>query len=114
MNGYLANLSDEAVWRNFYELSLEMKKFLEADDTDMFLEILRQRARFEAELKKRPDRYIRSGAGQELLQKIVAVNRALVARGEAWLNRSRRGFAVSRQYEELGFELRGRRLDGRC
>jgi hypothetical protein len=109
----MEGLSEADLWQKFYELSLEMKRFLEENDTDMFLELLKQRGEFEKVILARKREFSKSDKGQELIKKIAAVNKELIARGERWLNNSRRGFSISNQYELLGFDTRGSRLDGR-
>lgn len=113
MSSHIAGLSEQELWQNFYNLSLELKKFLEQNESDMFLEILRQRSLFEKKIYDAEPVYIKTPEGQELLKKIIAVNRQLISSGENWLNKTRRGFNIEQQYETLGVDMRGLRLDGR-
>lgn len=113
MSAHLSALSEQELWQHFYDLSLELKKFLERNEMEMFMEILRQRAAFEEKIQQTEPVYIKTPEGQALLQKVIAVNRQLLSGGENWLNRTRRGFHIERQYETLGFDLRGLKLDGR-
>lgn len=99
-------------WQQFATLSKEMDKFLDQNDTDVFLDLLRQRDFFEGKIKKNLDQtFIQSTLGQTLLKEIIRVNKVLLQKTHIWLNKTKMNRDVSQAYESLGYTNQSFRWD---
>lgn len=99
-------------WQQFATLSKEMEKFLDKNDTDVFLDLLRQRAFFEKKIKTDPEQnFIKSPQGQILLQEIIRVNKVVLQKTHIWLNKTKTNRDVSQAYESLGYTNKSFRWD---
>lgn len=99
-------------WQQFATLSKEMDKFLDKNDTDVFLDLLRQRAFFEEKIKTNPEQsFIKSPQGQLLLKEIIRVNKVILQKTHIWLNKTKTNRDVSQAYESLGYTNQSFRWD---
>lgn len=100
--------SEEELWRKFAMLTEEMNKFLDKDDIDTFLELLDQRGYFEKIiLQNKETKFIKSEEGQNLLKRVIAINKILSQKSQLWLNKTRSNRNISRAYESLGYTNSG-------
>lgn len=106
-------MDEQTLWSKYCNLSEEMNKFLDKDDVDTFIELLRQRNYFEERIQRITPVYAKSPAGQAMLKKQFAVNKVMLGKVQLWLNKSRLNRSISRSYESLGQSLNGIRIDGR-
>ena len=106
--------NETELWQKFAMLTDEMKKFIDKNDIDQFLELDEQRDQFEKMIKKQKDHaFIQSVEGQALLKRLIAVQKEIHTAGQKWLNDSRMNRNVSRSYESLGFSMSGMQIDGK-
>jgi hypothetical protein len=106
--------NETELWQKFAMLTDEMKKFIDKNDIDQFLELNAQRDQFEKMIIKQKDAtFIQSEEGQVLLRRLIAVQKEIHNTGQKWLNDSRMNRNVSRSYESLGFSLSGMQVDGK-
>jgi hypothetical protein len=107
----LADQAKEA-WQQFATLSKEMDKFLGQNDTDVFLDLLWQRAFFEEKIKTNQDQsFIKSPQGQTLLKEIIRVNKGILQKTHIWLNKTKTNRDASQAYESLGYTNKSFRWD---
>ena len=109
-----ARSADQAkeAWQQFATLSMEMEKFLDKNDTDIFLDLLRQRTFFEEKIKMNQDQsFIQSPSGQTLLKEIIRVNKIVLQKTHIWLNKTKTNRNVSQAYESLGYTNKSFRWD---
>lgn len=97
------------LWRKFFVVTQEMRKFLERNDIDMFLSLLEQRQRLQALLEDlRDDTYHRTAAGKALIAQINPINAEIQYQAQLWLNKTKRQQATARAYDSLGDVGQGR------
>ncbi|MBP2630536.1 MAG: hypothetical protein H6Q70_1164 [Firmicutes bacterium] len=110
----LPTYTEKELWQKFAMLTDEMKKFIEKNDIDQFLELNDQRDQFEKMIKNQTDMsFIQSEEGQVLLKRLIALQKEIYVAGQMWLNDSRMNRNVSRSYESLGLNISGMQVDGR-
>ena len=106
--------NEKQLWQKYSMLTDEMKKFLEKNDIDQFLELQKQRDQFDKMIAEEPEKsYIKSEEGQILLKKLIFLNKAIHITGQQWLNGTRMNHNVGHSYEALGQVTSGRRIDGK-
>ena len=74
----------KANWQMYLTLTQELLKFINKEDIDEFLDLVRQRNIIEC---------------QELVQKIVPIDMQVIYKAKAWLNKSRRQNATVHAYD---------------
>lgn len=100
--------SEEQLWQKYEMLTDEMNKFLDQEDIDTFLELIDQQKFIENQIIQLEDKvFIKSVKGQQLLKKMIELNKSLRPKCQRWLNQSRNQRNISRAYESLGFENSG-------
>jgi len=99
-------------WEQFATISNEMNKFIDKNDTDVFLDLVRQRAFFEEQIKTNSEQsFIKSPQGQILLKEIIRVNKVVLQKTHIWLNKTKTNRDVSQAYESLGYTNQSFRWD---
>jgi hypothetical protein len=105
------NDSDEKakeLWGKFYILTQEMLKFIERDNTEMFLQLLEQRLRIQQLLEELDNKtWTRTAEGQVFFQKISPLDMQIQYKARCWLNKTKQSQDVARAYDSLGDPLTG-------
>ena len=102
----------KAIWEKYYILTLEMKKFLDRDDIDSFLDIAAQRNvifdRMQESMRpedKETEEY------KEFLTKLRPVAKDVMIRAKSWLARSKKRNVEVRSYTYSGFQPTGHMIN---
>lgn len=103
-----AALQAKSLWDKFLTVTMEMRKFMEKDDVDMFLSLLEQRLRLQKLIEALPrNEYHFTPEGKEVLAKIAPLNGEIQRRVQRWLNEKKRGQSMARAYDSLGYSTTG-------
>lgn len=87
------------IWRQFFLLTQEMKKFISEDDVDMFLELARQRDIVFGWLQDlASDDFRHTPEGEALLAELKPLDLEMQQAAQRWLNQSRRRSASVQAY----------------
>lgn len=98
-----AGMKAEDLWEKYYMLSVEMLKFIESDEVDMFLQLLEQRTVIQQLLEKLDDKiWPKTTAGQALYTKLKPVDMQLQYNARLWLNKSKQKNQAVKSYDLLG------------
>ena len=97
------------LWQKYFTLTKELLKFSDQTDSDIFLDLVDQRERLIEKMKALPDNdYRESAECKALVEQIVPLDKQIIYRARAWLNKSRRQNNTVRSYDLVGAaELRG-------
>lgn len=88
-------------WQMYLTLTQELLKFINKEDIDEFLDLVRQRNIIVERMKALPETesYRKTLECQELVQKIVPIDMQVIYKAKAWLNKSRRQNATVHAYD---------------
>lgn len=97
------------LWQKYFTLTKELLKFSDQTDSDIFLELVDQRERLIEKMKALPENdYRESEECKALIEQIVPLDKQIIYKARAWLNKSRRQNNTVRSYDLVGAaELRG-------
>jgi hypothetical protein len=88
------------LWHRYWELTLEMKKFIDREDVDEFMALVAQRGSLIAAMKALPENdYARTEAGRQLVERIAPIDRQVLYKARTWLNRSKQRNATVKSYD---------------
>ena len=100
------------LWQDYIFLTQEMNKFLDKQDTDMFLELLAQRERLQLIIEsKHSQEYINSEEGKGLAANIFKINNIISKKVQYILNMEQKNQNLSRAYDGLSASNLGIRMD---
>ncbi len=106
-----AGVLDEAriLWQKYFLLTEELLKYSDQRDSDLFVELVKQRGQLIEKLEALPkNNYRDSEEGQALIKKIIPMDNQIIYRARTWLNKSRRQNSTVRSYDLVGsIELNG-------
>jgi len=95
--------SARVLWERFLTLTQETEKFLDGNDIDMAMELMRQSLETYKSIEALPvDDFKPTPAGQELLAELKPVYKRTQLKAQSWLNRSRRQNQAVKTYTTLG------------
>lgn len=91
----------KANWQMYFTLTQELLKFINKEDIDEFLDLVRQRNIIVERMKALPETesYRKTLECQKLVQKIVPIDMQVIYKAKAWLNKSRRQNATVHAYD---------------
>ena len=91
----------KANWQLYLVLTQELLKFINKEDIDEFLDLVRQRNIIVERMKALPETESdrKTPECQELVQKIVPLDMQVIYKAKAWLNKSRRQNAKVHAYD---------------
>ena len=97
------------LWQKYFTLTKELLKFSDQADSDLFTDLVDQRERLIAKMKALPENNYRdSEECKALIEQIVPMDKQIIYKARAWLNKSRRQNNTVRSYDLVGAaELRG-------
>ena len=88
------------LWEKYLMLTQEMKKFIDKQDIDTFLELVPQRDELIKLLEEIPDKsYLKLEEFQAIGKQIMPLDREIMYKARAWLNKSRRQNSMVKAYD---------------
>ena len=88
------------LWRKYFVLTEELLKFSDQRDSELFMELVDQRERLIEKMKALPENnYRESDECKQLIEKIIPMDKQIIYRAKAWLNKSRRQNSMVRSYD---------------
>lgn len=88
------------LWQKYFTLTKELLKFSDQKDSELFIELVDQRQRLIEKMKALPKNdYRESEECKKLIEQIVPMDRQIIYRAKAWLNKSRRQNSAVRSYD---------------
>lgn len=88
------------LWEKYLMLTQEMLKFINKQDTDTFMELVTQRDSLIELLEEIEDKsYLKEEEFQEIGKQIIPLDREIMYKARAWLNKSRRQNSMVKAYD---------------
>jgi len=88
------------LWQKYFALTKELLKFSDQKDSDLFIELVNQRDQLVEKIKSLPPNdYRQSAECQSLIEQIIPMDKQIIYRARAWLNKSRRQNSTVRSYD---------------
>ena len=99
----------QALWQKYFTLTKELLKFSDQADSDLFVDLVDQRERLIEKIKALPENnYRESDECKALIAQMIPMDKQIIYKARAWLNKSRRQNNTVRSYDLIGAaELRG-------
>ena len=98
-----ADMQAEDLWEKYYMLSVEMLKFIDGNEIDMFLQLMDQRTAIQDLIEKLDDKiWPKTTVGQALYAKLKPVDMQLQYKARLWLNKSKQKNQAVKSYDFLG------------
>ena len=101
--------SARALWQKYFALTKELFKFSDRTDSDLFTDLVDQRERLIEKIKALPkNNYRESEECKAMIAQMIPMDKQIIYKARAWLNKSRRQNSTVRSYDVVGAaELRG-------
>ena len=110
-DGTSAEVLEQArlLWQKYFTLTKELLKFSDQTDSDLFIDLVDQRERLIEKIKALPENnYRESEECKALIAQMIPMDKQIIYKARAWLNKSRRQNSTVRSYDLIGAaELRG-------
>ena len=88
------------LWEKYLFMTRELLKFIDKQEIDLFMEIVAQRARLIELIEALPSQeYRKLDEFKSIAEKIKPIDREVMYKARAWLNKSRRQNSVVRSYD---------------
>ena len=88
------------LWQKYLALTKELLKFSDQKDSEMFMEIVDQRGQLVEKIQALPENdYPKSDECKAMIEEIVPLDKQIIYRAKAWLNKSRRQNNTVRSYD---------------
>ena len=88
------------LWQKYFALTKELLKFSDQKDSELFMELVDQRDRLIEKMKSLPKNdYRESEECKKLIEQIIPMDKQIIYRAKAWLNKSRRQNSAVRSYD---------------
>ena len=99
----------QLLWRKYFTLTEELLKFSDQQDNELFVELVDQRERLLNKIKALPaNDYRETAECKALIDKMIPMDKQIIYRAKAWLNKARRQTGMVHSYDLVGAaELRG-------
>ena len=95
----------EELGGKYYMLTKELKKFIDKEDIDEFLELVKQRGTIVDMMRASDDdEYRNTPECKQMIEEIVPMDREIMYKARRWLNRSRRRNATVHAYDLHGIQ----------
>ena len=111
----MADVSDseaKKLWDTYYMITQELLKFINKQDIDEFLELVRQRTVIFDRLQAMPDKsYHQTKEYHELVEKIKPLDMQIIYKAKSWLNKSKRQNVAVKSYDLVGMNPLGHRFN---
>lgn len=97
------------LWQKYFTLTKELLKFSDQKDSELFIELVNQRQRLIEKMEALPKNdYRNSEECKKLIEQIIPMDKQIIYRAKAWLNKSRRQNSAVRSYDLIdSANLRG-------
>ena len=88
------------LWHKYFAVTKELLAFSDQQDNELFVELVDQRERLIEKLKSLPKNdYRESEECKKLIEQIIPMDKQIIYRARAWLNKSRRQNSAVRSYD---------------
>ena len=88
------------LWQKYFALTKDLLKFSDQKDSDLFIELVNQRGRLIEKMKALPKNdYRESEECKQMIEQMIPMDKQIIYRAKAWLNKSRRQNSVVRSYD---------------
>ena len=88
------------LWQKYFILTQELLKFSDQQDSELFFDLVNQRGRLIEKMEALPKNdYRESEECKALIEKIIPMDKQIIYRARAWLNKSRRQNSMVRSYD---------------
>ena len=88
------------LWQKYFALTKELLKFSDQKDQPLFMELVEQRGQLIEKIKALPPNdYRESEECQALIAQMIPMDKQIIYRARAWLNKSRRQNSTVRSYD---------------
>ena len=88
------------LWQKYFSLTKELLKFSDQKDSELFMNLVDQRERLIEKMKALPENdYRETEECKRLIEQIVPMDKQIIYRAKAWLNKSRRQNSAVRSYD---------------
>lgn len=95
--------SEQELWEKYLEVTKDLLKFINAEDIDIFLELVNQRQQLMEMLKKLPSHeFANTQTGKDIRKTIEPMDREIMFKARSWLNKSKRNNMTVRGYDSFG------------
>lgn len=97
------------LWQKYFALTKNLLKFSDKTDSDLFIDLIDQRERLIEKIKALPENNYRESAEcKAMIEQMIPMDKQVIYKARAWLNKSRRQTDTVRSYDLVGAaELRG-------
>ena len=94
------NVEARTLWQKYFALTKELLKFSDQKDSDLFIDLVDQRGKLIEKIEALPKNDYRSTKEcQALIEQIIPLDKQIIYRAKAWLNKSRRQNSAVRSYD---------------
>lgn len=91
---------EKILWEKYFNLTQEMLKFINKQDVDTFMSLVPQRDQLIELMEELPSKdYLQLEEFKEIGKKIIPMDREIMYKARAWLNKSRRQNSAVRSYD---------------
>lgn len=88
------------LWQKYFALTKELLKFSDQKDNELFTELVDQRSQLIEMIKSLPENNYRESAEcRAMIEQIIPMDKQIIYRARAWLNKSRRQNSTVRSYD---------------
>ena len=102
----------KGLWEKYYMVTTELLKFIDEEDIDEFLELVRQRTVIFDRLQALgQDDYRHTAEGEALVEKIRPMDMQIIYKAKSWLNKSKRKNLAVKSYDLAGMSSVGVRFN---
>jgi len=100
-------MSDEEIaatainhWKRYLSLSKELLKFIDKEDMETFMMVVKDRGKLVDKIKTLPStEYRKTDEFKELAEKMIPLDREIMYKARGWLTKARRQNSVVRSYD---------------
>ena len=88
------------LWQKYFALTKELLKFSDQKDQTLFMELVDQRGQLIEKIKALPPNdYRESEECRAMIEQMIPMDKQIIYRARAWLNKSRRQNSTVRSYD---------------
>jgi len=88
------------LWQKYFALTKELLKFSDQKDSELFTALVDQRSQLIEMIKSLPaNNYRESAECRAMIEQIIPMDKQIIYRARAWLNKSRRQNSTVRSYD---------------
>jgi hypothetical protein len=88
------------LWQKYFSVTKELLKYSDQRDNDLFVDLVKQRQQLMEMLQALPqDDYRKTPECQEMIGQMIPMDKQIIYRARAWLNKSKRQNSTVRSYD---------------